>query len=49
MDRVFLVLCYWKSSHKFQRWVYKDELILESIYRVLLGLFIVYIILFVNW
>jgi len=38
LDRVFLVFAIWVSSEKFQTWVYKDELILESMHRVLIFL-----------
>jgi hypothetical protein len=38
LDRVFLVFAFWLSSEKFQTWLYKDELILESIHRVLIFL-----------
>ena len=38
LDRVFLVLVFWKTGYNFNKWVYKDELIIESIHRVLIGL-----------
>ena len=38
LDRVFLVLIWWEDSLRFQQWIYKDELILESIHRVLICL-----------
>lgn len=44
LDRVFLVLIWWKIGHKFQYWLYKDELILESIHRVLIGLLTISVI-----
>jgi len=44
LDRVFLVLTWWETGHKFQYWLYKDELILESIHRVLIGLLSVSVI-----
>jgi hypothetical protein len=37
-------LVYWKSAHKFERWVYKDELILESMFRVCVGLLVLLVI-----
>lgn len=38
LDRVFLVFAFWLPSEKFEAWLYKDELILESIHRVLIFL-----------
>jgi hypothetical protein len=38
LDRVFLVFAFWVPSEKFETWLYKDELILESIHRVLIFL-----------
>jgi hypothetical protein len=44
LDRAFLVLVYWKSVPKFEDWVYKDELILDSIHRVCVGLLVLLVV-----
>ena len=44
LDRAFLVLVYWKSVPKFEDWVYKDELIIESMHRVTVGLLVLVLI-----
>ena len=37
LDRVFFVLVFWEDSIRFNHWLYKDELIIESIFRVTVG------------
>jgi hypothetical protein len=44
LDRAFLVLIYWKNAPKFDVWLYKDELIIESIFRVMVGLLVLLLV-----
>lgn len=44
LDRFCLAFFIWHPSDKFQTWIYKDNYILSSIIRVIIGTIIIFIL-----